>query len=101
MHDLCEAAQVKRRTDTPLTPLDFKFFFFPWWKAPEYAIDPWRVVIGEPMQKYFATLEATEGIHLTPSQRAWYQKKAETQLADMRREYPSKPLLFGGSTIWS
>ena len=26
---------------------------------------------------------------LSPEQQAWYQKKAETQLADMKREYPS------------
>ena len=28
---------------------------------------------------------------LTPAQQAWYAKKSETQLADMKREYPSTP----------
>ena len=89
--DLCEAAQTKQRMGTPLTPLDFKFHFFPWWKAPEYAIDPDGVVIEEQFRKYFAKLEATAGIVLTAAQQAWYMKKAETQLADMKREYPSTP----------
>ena len=32
-YDLCEQGQAKQRMGTPLTPLDFKFFFFPWYKA--------------------------------------------------------------------
>ena len=39
-YDLCEEAQAKQRMGTPLTPLDFKFNFFPWFKCPDYAIDP-------------------------------------------------------------
>src|SRR5215831_6060909 len=31
-YDLCETAQAKQRTGAPLTPLDFKFNFFPWWR---------------------------------------------------------------------
>jgi len=89
--DLCEAAQAKQRMGTPLTPLDFKFAFFPWWKAPEYVLDPTGVVIGEDHRKYFDTLQATAGIVLTDAQRAWYVKKAQTQLDDMKREYPSTP----------
>jgi hypothetical protein len=90
-YDLCALGQAKKRMRTPLTPLDFKFFFFPWWKAPEYAIDPNGVLIEENLREYFEKLEGTAGIVLTPAQQAWYQKKAETQLADMKREYPSTP----------
>jgi hypothetical protein len=90
-YDLCEAAQAKQRMGAPLTALDFKFHFFPWWKAPEYALHPTGVVIDEQFKTYFDKLEATAGVVLTPAQQAWYQKKAETQLADMKREYPSTP----------
>ncbi len=38
-YDLCEEAQAKQRMGTKLTPLDFKFNFFPWFKCPDYAID--------------------------------------------------------------
>jgi hypothetical protein len=89
-YELCENAQAKQRMSTPLTPLDFKFHFFPWWKNPEYELDP-GVVIPEPFARYFDKLRETAGIELTPRQRAWYVKKAETQLADMKREYPSTP----------
>jgi hypothetical protein len=32
--ELCFQAKSKQRMDTPLTPLDFRFHFFPWWKNP-------------------------------------------------------------------
>ena len=89
--DMCEVAQTKQRMESPLTPLDFKFHFFPWWKASEYAIDPKGVMIEERYRKYFVKLEDTAGIGLTAAQQAWYVKKAETQLSDMKREYPSTP----------
>lgn len=88
--DLCQGAQGKARAGTRLTPLDFKFFFYPWWKAPEYRIDPTGVPIPDDMLRYFAKL-AEQGIELDAAQKAWYVKKAETQLADMKREYPSTP----------
>ena len=90
-YDLCEAAQAKQRMGTPLTLLDFKFNFFPWWKAPEYTLPPDGVVIGEDFKRYFTKLRESHGIELSAAQRAWYCKKAETQLDDMKREYPSTP----------
>jgi hypothetical protein len=88
---VCEDAQAIARTGQKLTPLDFKFHFFPWWKAPEYRIDPTGVQIPDAMARYFAKLEETSGIKLDAAQKAWYVKKATTQLGDMKREYPSTP----------
>ncbi|MBY3590603.1 terminase [Rhizobium bangladeshense] len=89
-YNLCEDAQVKHRQAADLTPLDFKFHFFPWWKEPQYSIDPEGVIITDAFAKYFRGL-AEQGIALTDGQKAWYVKKAETQLGDMKREYPSTP----------
>lgn len=87
--NMCEAARSRSRMDARLSKLDFKFWFFPWWKNPEYALDPAGVAIPEPYQNYFAELRETEGIELTSAQQAWYVKKAETQEDDMKREYPA------------
>ena len=38
-YSICQAAQAKQRLSTPLTPLDFKFHFFPWWTSHEYSLD--------------------------------------------------------------
>jgi hypothetical protein len=88
---ICEEAQALQRMGSRLTELDFKFFFFPWWKHPDYTIDPEGVVIPSTLEEYFAKLAKSNGIVLTPGQKAWYVKKAGTQLGDMKREYPSTP----------
>jgi hypothetical protein len=89
--ELCEAGQAKQRMGTRLTPLDFKFHFYPWWKEPSYELDPEGVVIGDDLRKYFEKLETSDGIKLSKAKKAWYSKKLETQLEDMKREYPSTP----------
>jgi hypothetical protein len=88
---VCECAQAMARTGSKLTPLDFKFHFFPWWQAPEYRLDPDGVPIPDDMARYFAKIEESNGIKLDAAQQAWYVKKSDTQLGDMKREYPSTP----------
>lgn len=89
--DICETAQAKARMGVELTPLDFKFHFFPWWKSPEYELDARSVIVGQDFETYFSKLEQNSGIVLSAEKRAWYVKKAENQLGDMKREYPSTP----------
>jgi hypothetical protein len=89
--EMCETAQAKQRMGVRLTPLDFKFHFYPWHREPSYELDPEGVVIGDDLRKYFEKLESCDGIQLSDRKRAWYSKKCETQLEDMKREYPSTP----------
>jgi hypothetical protein len=89
--EMCETAQAKQRMGSRLTELDFKFHFYPWHREPTYELDPEGVMIGDDLRKYFDKLETSDGIHLSDRKRAWYAKKIETQLSDMKREYPSTP----------
>src|SRR5215218_5407571 len=88
-YEVTQQAETKTRTGERLTPLDFKFHFFPWHRSPDYSIDPSGVVIPAEFERYFIHLEASHGISLTAGQRAWYVKKAELQKEDMKREFPS------------
>lgn len=90
-YDFCKRAQDDAKQGKPLTPLDFKFLFFPWWKHPDYVLDPAGVVITQEHEEYFGELSSKYGIKLTLAQKAWYVKKRETQGEDMMREYPSTP----------
>ena len=81
---------MNRTVDAPLTILDYKFWFFPWWRSPEYAIDE-RVTISDAMRDYFADLEAEHGIQLAKKQKWWYVRKADEQGEKMKQEYPSTP----------
>lgn len=73
-----------------LTPLDFKFFFFPWHQHPDYRIEGVKLRLDDRMTKYFALLE-TQDIHLTDEQKAWYVSMERTMGAKMTQEYPSTP----------
>lgn len=86
---MCQKAQALQEQDAPLTPLDFKFHFSPWYTSGEYRLDPEGVIITPEMEKYFAKVEAETGTTLDAEQRAWYVKKAEQQDGDMKREFPS------------
>lgn len=75
-----------------LTPMDYKHFFFPWWKRKGDCLgqkDTDNVIIPQELKEYFDELKKKEGIHLSPGQKAWYVKKYETQQDEMKREFPS------------
>lgn len=89
-YEMVQTARSKQAAGTELTPLDFKFHFFPWFEDRSYMLSS-RPVETDLDAEYFSKLETELGIRLTEEQRAWYIKKAETQGGDMRREYPSTP----------
>jgi hypothetical protein len=74
-----------------MTELDFKFFFFPWWRCPEYRLDPDGVLIDSEFAEYFEELKNKHHIELDDEQRAWYAKKLIHQQDDMKLEYLSTP----------
>ena len=83
--EMCRTAQDTK----DLTQLDFKFFFFPWWKHPEYTIGV-PVNIPTHLVEYFSSLEL-KGVKLRDPQKWWYTKKYDVQQEDMLREFPSLP----------
>ncbi|MCG7388761.1 terminase [Pantoea sp. ACRSB] len=88
--DYCQAAEKALLQGKILSNLDWKFFFYPWWKNPLYAIDPVEP-IPQRLSDYFGELEAKHGVVTNERQRAWYYAKEKTLGDDMKREYPSIP----------
>jgi hypothetical protein len=86
----------------PLSPLDFKFHFYPWYQKKSNRIDARLAVVEQEMDDYFEELRVKHGIAVDDDQRAWYIKKREQMLVAggsgvidgdllMRREHPSYP----------
>lgn len=88
-YDICDAALKKREARTPLTELDFKLHFYPWYASQEYRINPRGVIFTDEDAKYFRQIEAATGATLDQEQRAWYVKKRDVLKRDMKREYPA------------
>lgn len=88
-HTMWEKAWEHKASGKPYGPLDFKPFFFPWWRESSYTLGV-QVDIPSNVVEYFAKLEL-ENIKLSLPQMWWYAKKAQTQNDDMTREFPSTP----------
>jgi hypothetical protein len=89
-YSLCREAQALQDRNAELGQLDWKLWFFPWWKHPDYVIDSKNILINKDLELYFENLKE-QGISLTNEQKAWYIKKLMTQGEYMKREYPSTP----------
>ncbi|MFQ0995479.1 terminase [Gilliamella sp. BG2] len=89
-YDYCNTAEKAHIQGKPLSSLDWKFFFFSWWKNPLYAIPPVEPIPTR-LEEYFSEIKAKHGIDLTEQQKAWYHAKEKTLGDDMKREYPSIP----------
>jgi hypothetical protein len=90
-YEICQTAQSNQRMGVELTPLDFRFHFYPWWKEAGYTLPVRGAPIPAEYERYFSALDEVHGIALSAEQKQWYSRKAATQLADMRREFPSTP----------
>lgn len=90
--ELCDQARKREQESRPMTDLDWKFHFFPWFDHPDYYIDnPEQVVIPSDTREYLDGLEANLGISLTEGQKAWYAIKYENLDDDIMSEHPSTP----------
>lgn len=114
-YDLCKQAQERSLYPEPLSPKEFKFFFYPWWVDHQCKIDPTHAIVSSELTRYFDALEdslndliaerrapewlrhsaALTGkggwVEIDARQRAWYAQEAALQTDDMKREYPSTP----------
>lgn len=92
--NLCKSSQDRAKLGRPLTRMDFKFHFYPWWINPKYVLsaeETKQVVFQRKHTEYFGRLEKLIGRTLSVEQRAWYLKKLELNGDLQKREYPSTP----------
>lgn len=88
--DLCTTAKRLADDDADLSPMDYKFFFYPWWLAREYRLDD-HYEPDEQEARYFKELKEQSGVLLDRQQMNWYCAKSREQGEKMWREYPSTP----------
>lgn len=89
-YDMVQIAEKQQKEKRPLSELDFKLHFFPWWMHKAYRLAPNKVLITLEDDEYFAELEAKHGVKLDLFQRSWYVgKKAQIGADDIKSEYPS------------
>jgi len=87
-YEYCKKAKALSDKKETLTELDFKYFFFEWWREPKYRLNG-KVLITEEFKHYFQELKDKHDINLDAQQKAWYVKKYAQQGELMKRENPS------------
>lgn len=90
-YDRCTTSMKIEAEKRPLSKLEYKFHFVPWFVNPDYQTDPLNVTIPTEMVKYFDGIESITGVSLSLRQRAWYTLKASEMGDKMKQEYPSTP----------
>jgi len=91
-YELIRLAQ--RSGKNPQTQLDWKFFFFPWYPEPSYALPlpaNRRLSMTAEQARYFANLEKATGVLLTDEQKHWWIKKSQTPKVNMAQQFPGTP----------
>jgi hypothetical protein len=89
-YDFCDEAQKNALANRALSELQFKFFFFPWWRNPSYSLDV-KANLKKEDKEYFEKLSIKHGVTLTDGQKSWYIAKKRVNGEKMFAEYPSIP----------
>lgn len=87
--EMCKDAEEMQQKGQTLTKMDYKFWFFPWWRHPDYILND-QIEVSSANDAYFEELKKYD-IVLTDGQKNWYNKKQKEQKLKMKQEYPSTP----------
>lgn len=94
-HDLCLRARERKEKNLPLSNLDYRFHFFPWYSMPEYQLPiPKEGIAGEirsDVHAYFDSLERDTARQFPLERRYWYSKRKEELGEKVREQFPSTP----------
>lgn len=82
-----DMVQEAKKNKNP-NKLEFKLFFYPWWKEKQYQLKD-DIVIPLRLENYFNRLKTEHGIELTKDQKNWYVLKEKEQGDAMKKEFPS------------
>lgn len=78
---------VQRGNDN-LSELEYKLFFYPWFKDPTYSMQK-RITPTVKYTDYFNNLEKDLDIKISESQRSWYLHQVSVLKEKVHQEYPS------------
>lgn len=82
-----DMVQEAKKNKNP-SKMEFKLFFYPWWKEKKYQLDG-DFVIPLRLENYFNKLKSEHGIDLSQEQKNWYVIKEKEQGDAMKKEFPS------------
>jgi len=81
-------AEAHRRGNDNLNQLEYKLFFYPWFKESAYKINE-KVTYDLDLDEYLDKIEVSESIKIEKQQRNWYAIQTKVLGEKIKQEFPS------------
>jgi hypothetical protein len=90
-YDFAKQSEALALAGTKLSPMQQRFFFFPWYEEPTYRAQGNEVIVSKETNEYLDRIELERQRHIDEDQRRWYEVKHKMLNEAMKQEYPSTP----------
>ena len=88
-YDFSKQSESLKDSGVDLSPMQMRFFFFPWFREPIYREIDDKVAISSETNAYIDKIEVLTGYKIDIQQRRWYELKNNIMGDSMKQEYPS------------
>jgi hypothetical protein len=90
-YDFAKSSEELSKSRAILSPMQMRFFFFPWYDEPEYRERSESVIVSKETNEYLDRIEQERKRKIDEEQRRWYEMKQKMLGDAMKQEYPSTP----------
>jgi len=90
-YDFAKSSESLSESKIPLSPMQMRFFFFPWYDEPGYRESGQGIIVNKETNEYLDKIELERQRKIDEEQRRWYEMKLKMLGDSMKQEYPSTP----------
>ena len=90
-YDFSKSAEALALSGANLSPMQMRFFFFPWFDEPGYRESSREIIVSKETNEYLDNIEIERQRKLDEEQRRWYEMKQRMLGDAIKSEYPSTP----------
>ncbi len=90
-YDFSKSSEALAGLSTALSPMQMRFFFFPWFDEPGYREHSESIIVSKETNEYLDRIELERQRKIDDEQRRWYEMKQKMLGDSMKQEYPSTP----------
>lgn len=84
-------AESLANSGVDLSPMQQRFFFFPWFDEPGYRESSGTIIVSKETNEYLDYIENERKRKIDEDQRRWYEMKQKLLGDSIKQEYPSTP----------
>ncbi len=90
-YDFAKQSEALALSGAKLSPMQQRFFFFPWYDEPAYRAKGDDVIVSKETNEYLDRIEIERQRKIDEEQRRWYEVKQKMLGEAIKQEYPSTP----------